>query len=118
MAAKLVGGACLALVLTGFGAGVGLITMALFYTLTLMVAMIGPLPGGIGVAEASLGAMLISAGVPGPAAAGAVIAFRILDLWIPLLSGALGGFASARRACGARCGVPLADEASAEPVAA
>jgi uncharacterized membrane protein YbhN (UPF0104 family) len=94
---KVIGGACLALVLSGFGAGIALPTTALFYTLTLMASMIGPLPGGIGVAEASLGALLIGGGVPAPTAAAAVIAFRLLDLWLPLLAGALGGLAHSRR---------------------
>jgi uncharacterized membrane protein YbhN (UPF0104 family) len=97
VAGKVIGGACLALVLTGFGAGIGLPTIALFYTLTLMASMIGPLPGGIGVAEASLGALLVARGVPAPTAAAAVIAFRLLDLWLPLLAGALGGLAHSRR---------------------
>ena len=56
-----------------------------------MAALVGPLPGGIGVADASLGALLIANGVSGPAAAGAVIAFRLLDLWLPLFVGAVAG---------------------------
>ena len=56
-----------------------------------MAALVGPLPGGIGVADASLGALLIANGVSGPAAAGAVIAFRLLDLWLPLFVGAAAG---------------------------
>src|SRR5262245_63246535 len=74
----------------------GLATTLLVYTLTIMAALIGPLPGGIGVADASLGALLIANGVPGPAAAGAVIAFRLLDLWIPLFVGAVAGAHHAR----------------------
>ena len=79
------------MVLTGLGIHLGLATTLLVYTLTIMAALVGPLPGGIGVADASLGALLIANGVSGPAAAGAVIAFRLLDLWLPLFVGAVAG---------------------------
>jgi uncharacterized protein (TIRG00374 family) len=88
---KLLGCAALALVLAGLGVHLDPATMLLVYTLTIMAALVGPLPGGIGVADASLGALLIANGVPGAAAAGAVIAFRLLDLWIPLFVGAIAG---------------------------
>jgi uncharacterized protein (TIRG00374 family) len=94
---KLLGCAALALVLTGLGIHLGAATLLLVYTLTIMVALVGPLPGGIGVADASLGALLVANGVPAPAAAGAVIAFRLLDLWIPLLVGAVAGAHTFRR---------------------
>ena len=79
------------MVLTGLGIHLALPTILLVYTLTIMAALVGPLPGGIGVADASLGALLVANGVPATAAAGAVIAFRLLDLWIPLLVGAVAG---------------------------
>jgi hypothetical protein len=88
---KLLGCAGLCMVLAGLGIHLGLATVLLVYMLTIMAALVGPLPGGIGVADASLGALLIANGVSGPAAAGAVIAFRLLDLWIPLLVGAFAG---------------------------
>jgi uncharacterized membrane protein YbhN (UPF0104 family) len=88
---KLLGCAALYLVLGGLGIHLGLATTLLIYTLTIMAALVGPLPGGVGVADASLGALLIANGVPAAAAAGAVIAFRLLDLWLPLLIGAVAG---------------------------
>jgi uncharacterized membrane protein YbhN (UPF0104 family) len=88
---KLLGCAALYLVLTGMDIHLDPATTLLVYTLTIMAALIGPLPGGIGVADASLGALLIANGVSGPAAAGAVIAFRLLDLWLPLFVGAVAG---------------------------
>jgi uncharacterized membrane protein YbhN (UPF0104 family) len=105
---KLLGCAGLFLVLTGLGIHLDLATTLLIYTLTIMAALIGPLPGGIGVADASLGALLVANGVPGTAAAGAVIAFRLLDLWIPLLVGAVAGAHHWRRGRG------LADAAAVE----
>jgi uncharacterized protein (TIRG00374 family) len=93
---KLLGCAGLFMVLAGLGIHLGLATILLIYTLTLMAALVGPLPGGIGVADASLGALLVANGVPGPSAAAAVIAFRLLDLWIPLFVGAIVGAHHAR----------------------
>jgi uncharacterized protein (TIRG00374 family) len=90
-AGKILGCAALILVLAGLGIHLALTTTLLVYTLTLMVALVGPLPGGIGIADASLGALLVANGVPAPSAAAAVIAFRVLDLWLPLLVGALAG---------------------------
>ena len=88
---KLLGCAALYMVLTGLGIHLGVATTLLIYTLTIMAALIGPLPGGIGVADASLGALLVANGVPVAAATGAVIAFRLLDLWLPLFVGAVAG---------------------------
>jgi uncharacterized membrane protein YbhN (UPF0104 family) len=96
MLGKLLGCAGLFLVLTGLGIHLGVATTLLVYMLTIMAALVGPLPGGLGVADASLGALLVANGVPGPAAAGAVIAFRLLDLWIPLFVGAIVGAHHAR----------------------
>ena len=94
---KIIGVACLALILSGFGAGIALSDVLVLYTLTLMASMIGPLPAGFGAAEASLAALLMARGVPAPTAAATVIAFRLLDLWLPLLAGAWGGLAHSRR---------------------
>ena len=102
VAGKLIGVASLALVFAGFGIKVGLVATVLAYMLTLMAAMVGPLPGGIGVAEASLGGLLVARGVPAPTAAAAVMAFRLLDLWLPLLAGVLGGLSHSRRTAGER----------------
>jgi uncharacterized membrane protein YbhN (UPF0104 family) len=96
-AGKLLGCAGLFMVLAGLGIHLGLATTLLVYMLTLMVALVGPLPGGIGIADASLGALLVANGVPGPSAAAAVIAFRLLDLWIPLFVGAAAGAWQYRR---------------------
>ena len=115
VAGKIIGVACLALVLTGLGVGIGLPATVLIFTLTLMASMIGPFPGGIGVAEASLGALLVARGVPAPTAAAAVIAFRLLDLWLPLLAGVLGGLAHSRRVAAERDVLRCDDEFSTTP---
>jgi uncharacterized protein (TIRG00374 family) len=97
VAGKLLGFAGLVLVLHGLGIQLGIVTTLLVYTLTLMAALVGPLPGGIGVADASLGALLIANGVSAPMAAAAVVAFRLLDLWLPLLAGGMAWGAALRR---------------------
>jgi uncharacterized membrane protein YbhN (UPF0104 family) len=97
IAGKLLGFAGLLLVLSGLGIHLGLATALLVYTLTLMAALVGPLPGGIGVADASLGALLVANGVSAPMAAAAVVAFRLLDLWLPLLAGGAAWGATLRR---------------------
>jgi uncharacterized protein (TIRG00374 family) len=94
---KLLGFAGLLLVLTGLGAHLSLATALLVYTLTLMASLVGPLPGGLGVADASLGALLVANGVSAPQAAAAVVAFRLFDLWLPLLAGAVAWSATLRR---------------------
>jgi uncharacterized membrane protein YbhN (UPF0104 family) len=97
IAGKLLGFIGLLLVLSGLGIHLGIATALLVYTLTLMAALVGPLPGGIGVADASLGALLVANGVSAPMAAAAVVAFRLLDLWLPLLAGGAAWGATIRR---------------------
>ncbi len=99
---KLLGVASLALVLRGLGIHLSLISTLLAYTLTLMASLVGPLPGGIGIAEASLGALLVSNGVAASSAAAAVVAFRLLDLWLPLLAGVVAGFVRSQHRARAR----------------
>jgi len=96
-AGQLLGCAGLFMVLAGLGVHLGVATTLLVYTLTLMASLVGPIPGGVGVADASLGALLIANGVAGPTAAAAVLAFRLLDLWLPLLVGAAAGARQYRR---------------------
>lgn len=55
-----------------------------------------PLPGGIGGIEGGLIATLIVYGAPAAATAGAVLAYRVLLFWVPLLGGA-AAFAALRR---------------------
>jgi uncharacterized membrane protein YbhN (UPF0104 family) len=95
---KLLGFAGLLLVLSGLGVHLGIATALLVYTLTLMASLVGPLPGGLGVADASLGALLMANGVSAPQAAAAVVAFRLLDLWLPLLAGGVAWSMHWRRA--------------------
>ena len=46
-----------------------------------------PTPGGVGAVEAALTVGLIAAGLPKEAAAPAVLLFRLLTFWLPVLPG-------------------------------
>jgi uncharacterized protein (TIRG00374 family) len=48
------------------------------------IGSIMPTPGGLGAVEAALTAGLTAAGVPGAAAASAVLLFRLLTFWLPV----------------------------------
>jgi uncharacterized protein (TIRG00374 family) len=56
-----------------------------------------PLPGGIGGIDGGLIGTLIVYGAPAAATAAAVLAYRVILFWLPLLAGAIG-FAALRRA--------------------
>ncbi|WP_031223998.1 lysylphosphatidylglycerol synthase domain-containing protein, partial [Streptomyces roseochromogenus] len=48
-----------------------------------------PTPGGLGSLDAALALGLTVAGAPGAAAASAVLGYRLLTVWLPLLPGLL-----------------------------
>lgn len=94
---KLIGACTLAAVLAGLGVDLAVGTILVVYTLTLVASAAGPLPAGIGAAEASLGALLVGNGVDAETAAAAVVAFRLLDVWLPIALVPIGRLA---RSCG------------------
>lgn len=57
------------------------------YGMSVLFSIIGVLPAGIGFAEASLGAVLVSFDVPGPTAAVVVLSYRLFETWLPLTAG-------------------------------
>src|SRR5215217_818951 len=71
-------------------------------TVILMGYLIGqlggllPLPGGIGGIDGGLIGTLIVYGLPAPAVAAAVLAYRVILFWLPLVAGAIA-FISLRR---------------------
>jgi uncharacterized membrane protein YbhN (UPF0104 family) len=72
-------------------------------TVVLMGYLIGqlggllPIPGGVGGIDGGLIGTLLVYGAPGAATAAAVLLYRVILFWIPLLTGAVA-FASLRRA--------------------
>ena len=59
----------------------------LAYAVAGLLALIPITPGGLGIVEAGLSALLILAGVPGVDAVVATLAYRIISYWLPILVG-------------------------------
>jgi uncharacterized protein (TIRG00374 family) len=59
----------------------------LAYAAARLVALLPITPGGLGLVEAGLSALLILAGVPGGSAVVAVLAYRIISYWLPIFVG-------------------------------
>jgi len=59
----------------------------LAYAVAGLLALIPITPGGIGIVEAGLSALLILAGVPGGDAVVATLAYRIISYWLPIVVG-------------------------------
>ena len=54
-----------------------------------VLGMIPLTPGGLGFVEVGLTAMLIAAGIPGPDATLATLAYRLFQFWLPIPAGAV-----------------------------
>ncbi|WP_345055414.1 lysylphosphatidylglycerol synthase domain-containing protein, partial [Streptomyces rameus] len=82
-----------ALVLIAVTRAVGLplapLQVALLYLAASSAAALLPTPGGLGSLDAALALVLTAAGTPGAAAASAVLGYRLLTVWLPLLPGLL-----------------------------
>ncbi|WP_225823762.1 lysylphosphatidylglycerol synthase domain-containing protein [Streptomyces naphthomycinicus] len=63
--------------------------VALLYLAASSAAALLPTPGGLGSLDAALALALTAAGAPGAAAASAVLGYRLLTVWLPLLPGLL-----------------------------
>ena len=59
------------------------------YSVSTLFALVGIVPGGIGVVELSVGAVLHSFGTPLAPVAAAVVLFRVAEFWTPLVVGAI-----------------------------
>jgi uncharacterized protein (TIRG00374 family) len=70
----------------------------LAYVAAVVLGMIPITPGGLGFVEAGLAAMLLLAGVPGPAATLATLAYRLVSYWIPIAAGPVAYALFRRRA--------------------
>lgn len=63
--------------------------VAVAYLAASVLAAAIPAPGGIGSVDAALAVALVTAGAPVAGATSAVLAYRIITVWLPLLPGAL-----------------------------
>ena len=82
---------CLVLVavLRSLGNPVPLLTLVVVYLVASALAALLPSPGGIGALDLALLAGLVEIGLPSPTAAGAVLAYRLLTVWLPLVPSGL-----------------------------
>jgi uncharacterized protein (TIRG00374 family) len=78
---------CLLAVLRATGAGPRPSLVLLAYSAAGIIALFPLTPGGLGVVEASLSALLILAGVHPAYALLATLAYRVASYWLPLLAG-------------------------------
>jgi uncharacterized membrane protein YbhN (UPF0104 family) len=95
-AAQLLGGSvgvtlsyalALACCLQAFGAHLPLASIVAVYLAGAAVASASPTPGGLGAMEAALVAGLTAVGAPTGPAVAAVLTFRLLTYWLPVLPG-------------------------------
>ena len=75
---------CLAVCVAAFSRSVPVAKIGLVYLTGSAVSSVVPTPGGIGAVEAALTAGLTAAGIPGAAAASAVLLFRLVTFWLPI----------------------------------
>ncbi|GHH00077.1 lysylphosphatidylglycerol synthase domain-containing protein [Streptomyces lanatus] len=73
------------------------VRVALLYLAASSAAALLPTPGGIGSLDAVLALALTAAGAPATAAASAVLGYRLLTVWLPLIPGLLVLAALVRR---------------------
>jgi undecaprenyl-diphosphatase len=73
--------------LNAFAVDLPIATAALVYLVGSAVATAAPTPGGLGATEAALVAGYTAVGVEGSAAFAAVMLFRLITFWLPILPG-------------------------------
>jgi uncharacterized protein (TIRG00374 family) len=78
---------CLLAALRATGAGPRPSVVLLAYSAAGIVSLLPLTPGGLGIVEASLGGLLVLAGVSAGYAVLATLAYRIASYWLPLLAG-------------------------------
>lgn len=83
--------------LEAFGGGLPIAVAAVVYLVGAAVATAAPTPGGIGATEAALIAGYSAVGVEGSVALAAVLLFRLVTFWLPILPGYLALLALQRR---------------------
>ncbi|MEO5723697.1 MAG: lysylphosphatidylglycerol synthase transmembrane domain-containing protein [Ilumatobacteraceae bacterium] len=75
-------------VVAAVGEGHSVSVALVAYSISVLFAIVGFLPGGLGFVEVSLTAALVTFGVAGGPAAAAVVLYRVVELWLPA---AIGG---------------------------
>jgi uncharacterized protein (TIRG00374 family) len=80
--------AALWVMLRAFGAAPGVIGLMIAYGLANVIAAVPVSPGGLGVVEAVLIPTLVGFGVPRAEASIGVVAYRLVNFWLPIPAGA------------------------------
>ncbi|MFJ2033935.1 YbhN family protein [Streptosporangium sp. NPDC087985] len=70
-----------------FGGSLSFATVAVVFLAGNAIGSAAPTPGGLGAVEASLTVGLTLSGLPGEVATSAVLLFRLLTFWLPVLPG-------------------------------
>lgn len=70
-----------------FGGHAPLATVGIVFLTGVVVGSAAPTPGGLGTVEAALIAGLVSVGVPNDIAVPAVLLYRLVTFWLPILPG-------------------------------
>ncbi|WP_049580228.1 lysylphosphatidylglycerol synthase transmembrane domain-containing protein [Streptomyces sp. SBT349] len=78
---------CLDASLRAFGEDVHYPTLAVVFLAGNALGSAAPTPGGIGAIEIALTGALVAFGVPDSSALGAVVLFRLMTFWLPVLPG-------------------------------
>jgi uncharacterized protein (TIRG00374 family) len=84
-------------VLRSVGVELTVTTAVVVYLVVSSVSALIPSPGGLGALDVTLIAALVVMGVPSTVALGAVLGYRLITVWIPLLPGAMALAALVRR---------------------
>lgn len=71
------------------GVNLSVLQVFIVFSLGMLVSTATPTPGGLVGAEAGLFAGFVAYGVPAPLAGAAVLLYRLVSYWLPLLPGAL-----------------------------
>ncbi|WP_188197070.1 lysylphosphatidylglycerol synthase transmembrane domain-containing protein [Nonomuraea sp. SYSU D8015] len=79
--------ACLNACVAAFGGEISFTAVAVVYLTANAIGSAAPTPGGLGAVEAALILGLIAAGVPREVATSAVLLYRLLTFWLPVLPG-------------------------------
>ncbi|MEZ0074055.1 uncharacterized protein (TIRG00374 family) [Planotetraspora sp. GP83] len=78
---------CLVACVRAFGGDLSFTAVAVVFLAGNAIGSAAPTPGGLGAVEASLSLGLTVAGLPGTVATSAVLLFRLLTFWLPVLPG-------------------------------
>lgn len=78
---------CLDASIRAFGGSLGLTTVAVVFLTGNAIGSAAPTPGGLGAVEGALSLGLTLAGLPAGTATSAVLFYRLLTFWLPVLPG-------------------------------